>query len=938
MGGFLGAWAWLVPLLAGGVILLSLVLLFTSRRSRKQRSQGALELSNALASILLLLIAYLTDTFGGDTLPPTWILFIGVGGVVIAVAQALQGYFQKRSEARKAEEAWTWKVRSLVAHWPLPRVSEADPYAVLGVTESELANRYVQEGERPGYVSRDIDSRLEEALAASDFVLLVGHSKSGKSRTAFEAALRLHPLQPLIIPSEGKALVELFSLEPPLAWAPEPALVWLDDLQRFLGPNGLSPSLLNVLSQYQGRLKVLATLTAKRHDDYLRSTSDVDKDSQLVLRRFREVHLSSVLSPAETQRALALYPGEPPERLASGLGEHLVAAHQLTKKYGLGRETQPLGHTLVRAAIDWRRAGLLRPVPERALQRLASQYLEALRLPHVDLTEDSFEEGLKWAREPVGLHVALLSRKGGDGGERGFEAFDYLVDQVDRHGEPIPQESWETFLRFSSPAEALRVGVSAYQRKQNAVVRKALEQALQAGEPDISPRAATVLGAFLQEQREPVEAERYYRLALRLRADPVMVLARNNLGVLLMGRGELAEAEALFRAGLESANANEVAMAALNLGKVHQLRGELAEAEPLYRQAIASGQPEVMAMGLNNLGMLRWACGAQEEAETLYRQAMGAGDEHAAALASINLAILQQARGHLEEPEQVYRRFLDSADVEAAAWAGNNLGTLLLVRGERSEAERLFQRAMASGEVYVGAWAANNLAGLLAERGEVEEAERLFRQVLASRQPDVAAMARNNVGKLLMERGEVAEAERLFQQVLASGQREAMALASLNLGGIHQARGELEEAERLYRQALASHRLDAVAMATNNLGALLFQRGAWEEAGRLFEKAHASKQPQAAAFASFNLGRLCMERGEREEAERFYRQAIDSRHPHIAPRAAFLLGLLLHETGRGSEVERFFRMALDSSDKELVRLATTTLADLAGGQGAEAHV
>ncbi|MBD0692548.1 trypsin-like serine peptidase [Streptomyces sp. CBMA123] len=70
----------------------------------------------------------------------------------------------------------------------LPRVRKLDPYR-LGTTPSDYGNRN-NYGDHDPYVPRthhDIDTRLRAALQPSRMVLLVGPSKVGKTRTAFEA-------------------------------------------------------------------------------------------------------------------------------------------------------------------------------------------------------------------------------------------------------------------------------------------------------------------------------------------------------------------------------------------------------------------------------------------------------------------------------------------------------------------------------------------------------------------------------------------------------------------------------------------------------------------------------------------------------------------------------------------------------------------------------
>ena len=71
--------------------------------------------------------------------------------------------------------------------WPsaqtrLPLVRELNDPIRLGVHPAVN-----QDGDRtPGYVARDVDGPVEQSLREGSFVLIVGDSTSGKSRTAYE--------------------------------------------------------------------------------------------------------------------------------------------------------------------------------------------------------------------------------------------------------------------------------------------------------------------------------------------------------------------------------------------------------------------------------------------------------------------------------------------------------------------------------------------------------------------------------------------------------------------------------------------------------------------------------------------------------------------------------------------------------------------------------
>jgi hypothetical protein len=124
---------------------------------------------------------------------PAWLfvtLYILAGAV--AIAAPLVGLLKKRTEENRA---WTREVTSYLALGPgrsgrLPKVSEVSPYQ-LGVSSSAYAADDARRND-PYVQRREADEMLSTALSSleSRFVILVGDSKSGKSRTTYEAVRR----------------------------------------------------------------------------------------------------------------------------------------------------------------------------------------------------------------------------------------------------------------------------------------------------------------------------------------------------------------------------------------------------------------------------------------------------------------------------------------------------------------------------------------------------------------------------------------------------------------------------------------------------------------------------------------------------------------------------------------------------------------------------
>jgi cellulose synthase operon protein C len=301
---------------------------------------------------------------------PTWLfvtLYILAGAV--AIAAAVVGLLKKQTEV---DQAWIREVRSYLELGPgrsgrLPTVSEVSPYQ-LGVSRSAYASDDADRND-PYVRRREADGRLREALSSTEsrFVILVGDSKSGKSRTMYEAVIETLAESPLVVPVNEEAIGKLFSVDPPLDLHPAPGVLWLDDLDEArLG--ALTPALLDRLDS---EVVIVASMTSERRDRIMRSDSDIGRVARLALDSAEKVHLEFELTDEERMEAKALYPEE---RFDHSIGEPPVAADQLTARFDAGRDARdddnkPVGYALVRVAIDWRRVGLSRPIRDSELRK-----------------------------------------------------------------------------------------------------------------------------------------------------------------------------------------------------------------------------------------------------------------------------------------------------------------------------------------------------------------------------------------------------------------------------------------------------------------------------------------------------------------------------------------------------------------------------------------
>ncbi|GAA2085621.1 hypothetical protein GCM10009801_47480 [Streptomyces albiaxialis] len=524
----------------------------------------------------------------------------------------------------------------------------------------------------PPYVERDADGELRERLAAAardgGFVLLVGESTAGKTRAAFEALAAALPGHRVLAPSKGADLP--LGLEVAERGGVR-CVVWLDDVERYLGPEGLEPALLAELERL--RMPVLATMRHQQYETYAAAPEGAGGDGPQaeamdagarVLKQIEPVEIGRVWSRGELARAEE----SDDERLADalthhgpyGIAEYLAAGPVLLREWR--RAARPGGHpraaALVAAAVDLARTGLRPPFPRALLAEAHEGYLRAAGGPL--LRPEPLDDAVEWAcRYRHGVTSMLVPTEDPDA----WDVFDYLVDHTRTD---VPEPTWRLALRNVADAEECSTVAVHARRAGSPVAEDAYRQAVEGGSTG----------------------------------------AMNGLGVMLATAGRAEEAEALFRRAAEEGGQGEV-RAVFNLGVLHREAGRVDEAEAAYRRAAEAGHSKAM----NNLGTLLRLSGRLDEAEVWFRRAAREGH----AKSHYNLGNLLRSTGRRDEAEAAYREAAGNGHAKAML----NLGVLLRRSGRTEEAELFLRRAALAGDTK----AVNTLAELLRETGRTDEPE-----------------------------------------------------------------------------------------------------------------------------------------------------------------------------------------------------------------------
>jgi hypothetical protein len=309
---------------------------------------------------------------------------------------------------------------------------------------------------------------LHAALRRGGFVILVGESGAGKTRAAFEAMRLLCGSYSFAAPASRDAFPALLEV---LAEASD-SVVWLDDLEQFLGADGLTLPILHLLLAKRARVVVLATIRSHEYDRFrdraekevLGTEREVWRESRAVLRQAQVIHLERRWSAQEISRArLHVADRRLADALAAadrfGVAETLAAGPELAEAWrdAWAPGHHPRGAALVAAAAGARRAGYHRPLPVAVLERMHTAFLD--ERGGAELHPESFAEALSWASSPTfpnGANSLLIGSA-----ERGYLAFDYLIDLA-QPGE-MPGQSWMALVEAAAGPDAYLLAEHAVQ-------------------------------------------------------------------------------------------------------------------------------------------------------------------------------------------------------------------------------------------------------------------------------------------------------------------------------------------------------------------------------------------------------------------------------------------------------------------------------------------
>ena len=762
------------------------------------------------------------------------------------------------------------------------------------------------------YSPRRVDAELSAALGRESFIVLIGDSKAGKSRTMLELLRRERPGARLLVPRAGPpGLAALREL--PFPDGGDQVVIWLDDLDRFLGPHGIDLKVLRDLRARGRDTVVVGTIKAKQYGDLRRTEGEVGRTARLVLDRAREVWLERRLGDEELRAARELYPDE--DFTEWGIGEQLVAAPELERLYRAAPGTDPLAWAILRATLDWRRIGMDRPIPPDELRDLAYRYALATGLAGAD----DFEASLRWVMQQVAGSIALVRRIERHG-VAGYEAFDYVVALADGQGgaEGLPVEpyAWDAAVRIGAPMELLGVAFAMLTRGDLPRAREAADRAHQtatdemtriwaaellgeltfaAGDahaardlfyevidgpaPEVTPFARLNLGVVLLTLGEWEVARPMLEAVLDTEHPELTALAKAQLGGLLLTEqgGEQAPAPGISKVGdflngerMAEARRQLVPLAQINLSNLLMNRGEMGRAQELLEEALTSNSPEVVPLAQANLGSLLVSVGVQDRGRELLEQAAESADPNAQLAARTTLGWLAAQSGD----QDLLAEVAGGGIPEHAGRAADLLGDVRSAAGDLAGARVAYRQAMATGHPYWAPAAAIDLAALEAQDGEVDAARELLTEVSRNANRELALRAADLLGDQYRWQGEWEAAAAAYRQVIDSGHQHWSAIARIDLGMLLASDEDHDGAIREIEPAAESANPVIATGAHLYLGLIRASQGDTARAREHLVRAAESPIRTVALSAQFQSAKLAAEAGDIDEAVRLTREVL----------------------------------------------------------------
>ena len=469
------------------------------------------------------------------------------------------------------------------------------------------------------YVRRDAHDKLHDFLKDRTPVLVEGPSMAGKTRLVVQVLRKEWPDARVLFP-KGEDDVEklLKTRQRPIRGA----IIFLDELERFLGKEGFT---LGVLNKWIDDSCIVVATTTRMNYTRWRAELDSKFPGWEIVNRFHPLPLEAKLSDDELDAVGSTsYAGDLASIEQLGLGRVLGRAEDIRRRFTSALDSHQGRAGLVKAAVDWSRAGL-GAASKEALLTLAKAYDDDL------WEEPDWEAEWSWVIDETTTNAPLVLHTGKDS----WEALDLLAEDADW---PLTETTLKTMA--TCPHTAFQAVTLVFEmHSKNLLTGDTVTENLVQKAADLlqeissaNPSDTNLLGlyaVFLTDIRpDHNQAKELYQQALK--ADPNNPIILGNYALFLTDiRHDHDHAEKLYTQAIK-ANPNNATKLGNYATFLTEIRRDHDQAEELYTQALTIDPNN--ANNLGNYSQFLFVTGRDEKGAEFAERALGLAERGQEAL------------------------------------------------------------------------------------------------------------------------------------------------------------------------------------------------------------------------------------------------------------------------------------------------------------------
>jgi len=563
------------------------------------------------------------------------------------------------------------------------------------------------------------------------------------------------------------------------------------------------------------------------------------------------------------------------------MGRLMISLDRVTEALRALNEDAVCRIAILRAAVDWQRAGVPKSLTPKTIEKLYRDgYWNEIGggKRRSGASKSHFNHAMESLLAPWNDHGPQLLDEAYSGRAVHLRAHRLLtvVAEDPQHppGWAVSDTLWNYLTKKLGHSDRLTVGLTAYNRGDYGAARKMLEVI----DPMVIPAAVMLAVSLHAEYTGDVAAARNWYLKTVDSGDATVTgIAMVSLGALEQREGLLDDARGWYLRALDSGDPTTAGIAMVSLGGLAEEAGCLDDARGWYLRALDSGDPTMAGMAMLILGGLEYRLQRINDARRWYIKALGTHDLEVEPPALHQLGDLERGAGRVRIARRWYLKAIETDHPLEAPHALVHMGELEMEAGHISNARNWFVRAAESANPDVAAIAMYKLGEIGEETKNIEEACRWYHDAIDHGHPEIVPKAEHRLGHLEYKMGHFEIARQLF--AAAAGSETDMASGCMiDSGHLEEELGNIAWARRWYLKAIKADDEFYGPHAMCDLGDLEEEAGRIRQARHWYRKAANAALPAAAGKAMCSLGRLEERIGHTEKARGWYLKAIEADH------------------------------------------------------------